>query len=233
MRSFGIRRSDGKRSGDGTRVREPLRNGTRDASRRRPPAVRRRCTDAPSGRPGARTDRIRHLRRDPPGAILRRDPTDLPSTGNAREGPAEQPISPPRGQRREADAAAFRFRELRPHPGHRGRWRWQQRRQPDDPGGDDGRRVHRLQHGRSGPPAGRRAAQDQDRRQDHPGSRCRWRREHRRARGRGRLGEDPAGPRGFRHGLHHRRARRRDGLGGGAGGRADRQGGRGADDRAS
>ena len=55
------------------------------------------------------------------------------------------------------------------------RWR-QQCRQPDDPGRDDGRRVHRLQHGRPGAPPVGRPAQDPDRRQDHPRPRRRRRR---------------------------------------------------------
>ena len=67
------------------------------------------------------------------------------------------------------------FRELRADSRHRCRRRRQQCRQPDDPGRDDGRGVHRLQHGRTGAPAGRCAAQDPDRRQDHPGPGCRWR----------------------------------------------------------
>ena len=74
----------------------------------------------------------------------------------------------PDDPRRRGDAVAIGFRELRAHSRHRRRRRRQQRRQPDDPGRDDGRRVHRLQHGRAGPPPVGRPAQDPDRRQDHP-----------------------------------------------------------------
>ena len=87
-----------------------------------------------------------------------------------------QPDTIPAHTRRRGDAAAFRFRELRAHPRHRRRRRRQQRRQPDDPGRDDGRRVHRLQHGRPGAPAVGRPAQDPHRRQDHPRPRRRRRR---------------------------------------------------------
>ena len=158
-----------------------LRIGAGDGRPR--PAPGRAPEHLPVGRPGGAATHRRGAPEAPETAIedapetgpaLYSDrSTDLPSTGNAREDPARQHrSSPAAGPEGEADAAAFRFRELRSYPGHRRWWRRQQRRQPDDPGRDDGRRVHRLQHRRPGPPPGRRTAQDPDRRQDHPGSWC-------------------------------------------------------------
>ena len=136
------------------------------------------------------------------------------------------PRSPP-------DAVAFGLRELRPHPRHRRGRRRQQRRQPDDPGRDDGRGVHRLQHGRPGAPAVRRPAQDPHRRQDHARPRRRRRLDDRRARGRRGPRQDRPRARGLGHGVHHLRPRRRHGLRRRAGRGRDRQGAGRAHHRAS
>src|SRR4030095_9899365 len=101
----------------------------------------------------------------------------------------------------------------------------------DDPGGDDGRRVHRPQHGCPGPSPVRRAAQAAHRRQAHSRPRRRRRPLDRGARGRGGQREDRPGPRGLGHGLHHLRPRRRDRLGRRADHRGDREGAGRAHDR--
>ena len=66
------------------------------------------------------------------------------------------------------------------HQGRRHRWRWRQRRQPDDRGRPQGRRVHRDQHRRPGPAHERRRRQARHRPRAHP--RPRRRRQPRRGR---------------------------------------------------
>ena len=127
---------------------------------------------------------------------------------------------------------AFRFENYRADPRHRCR-------------GGGGNAVNRMiraemmgvefiacNTGRPGAPPVGRAAQDPDRRQDHPRPR---RRRRRRRSGQRAAEEDSekiaAGARRLGHGLHHRRARRRHRLRRRPGRRPDRQGGRRADDR--